>query len=206
MAARAVGARVTTQGKKLTRDVFYVANHVSWIDILAMGGASGCAFISKDDVAAWPIIGWLAAQNNTVFIGRDKRRDVTAHVDLVRIAMERHQPITLFPEGTTGDGISLLPFKPALFAVMLPPPRALRVQPVYIDYGKAAHDIAWFGEESAGANAVRVVGRKGPLPITLHFLEPFDPSEHPDRKAISAEAQKRIENCHRAFASRPADV
>lgn len=192
LAARAVGARVSTTGTPLAADVFFIANHVSWIDILVLGGASGTAFIAKDDIAAWPIVGWLAAQNDTVFITRDRRGSINDQLLIIREAMAGHKPLALFPEGTTGDGRTLLPFKPSLLAVMLPPPRAVLVQPVHIDYGAATADIAWTGEEPAGANASRILSRAGPLPVTLHFLEPFDPAALPDRKALAAEAQKRI--------------
>lgn len=192
LAARAVGARVSITGTPLAADVFFIANHVSWIDILALGGASGTAFIAKDDIAAWPIVGWLAAQNNTVFITRERRGTINDQLLIVREAMAGHQPLALFPEGTTGDGRTLLPFKPSLLAVMLPPPRSVLVQPVHIDYGAVATDIAWTGEEPAGTNASRLFARAGPLPVTLHFLEPFDPAALPDRKALAAEAQKRI--------------
>jgi 1-acyl-sn-glycerol-3-phosphate acyltransferase len=66
------------------------------------------------------------------------------------------------------------------------------IQPVHIDYGAEAAAIAWHGDEPAGANAMRVLGRKGPLPVTLRFLEPFDPAACADRKAIAALAQDRI--------------
>lgn len=192
LAARAVGARVSVTGTPLAADVFFIANHVSWIDILALGGASGTAFIAKGEIAAWPIVGWLSAQNNTVFIARERRGSINDQLLIIREAMAGHQPLALFPEGTTGDGRTLLPFKPSLLAVMLPPPRAVLVQPVHIDYGAAATEIAWTSEEPAGTNASRVLARAGPLPVTLHFLEPFDPAALPDRKALAAEAQKRI--------------
>lgn len=195
LAARAVGARVRVEGAPLRTDVFFISNHVSWVDILALGGASRAAFISKDDVARWPIVGWLARQNNTIFIARADRRGVTDQVNELRRALEGHQPVALFAEGTTGDGQTLLPFKPALLAGIMPPPRALRVQPVFIDYGEAASEIAWSDNEGAGANATRLLARKGPLDISLHFLEPFDPADYADRKAVAAEARKRIENC-----------
>src|SRR3546814_9953123 len=75
---------------------------------------------------------------------------------------------------------------------MTPPPRDMLVQPIYIDYGDAARDIAWCNGESAGANAARPFARKGKLPVTLRFLEPFDPKSFTHRKAIAAEAQKKI--------------
>lgn len=198
--ARSAGAHVRIEGNPAGHDVFYVSNHVSWMDILALGGWSGCAFVAHDGIARWPLIGWLALQNHTIFVSRHARRDVHKQVGQLREALAQHQPIAIFPEGTTGDGRSLLAFKPSLLAVMAPPPRDMLVQPVFIDYGNAAPDIAWINGEPAGKNAARVLGRKGPLPVTLRFLEPFDPKDYPDRKAIAIEAQKRIAACLPAFA------
>lgn len=205
MAARAVGARVRVEGRVPTSDMFILANHVSWIDILALGGATGAAFVSKDDVAAWPAIGWLAAQNNTLFVSRERRGALSGQIDALRAAMLGRQPVALFPEGTTGDGRALLPFKPALLAVLLPPPRSVLIQPIHIDYGGAATEIAWLGEEPAGVNASRVLARKGPLPVTIRFLEPFDPATCADRKAIAALARERIAASMAAHARPSAD-
>lgn len=206
LAARSAGARVRIEGRPLTQDVFFIANHVSWIDILAMGGATGTAFISHEGVASWPMIGWLARQNNTMFISRTDRHAVRHQIEALHAALKRHQPVTLFPEGTTSDGTGLLPFKPALLAGLMPPPRALKIQPVWIDYGEAVGDIAWHGNESAGANAGRILSRKGAIPLTLHFLEPFDPHAFPDRKAIAEEARNRISMRQSAFVARRTPV
>lgn len=184
---------VRISGDLLTRDVFYVANHVSWVDVLILGGASGCAFVSKDDVGRWPLVGWLAAQNNTIMVSRVDRSGIHAQIGAVRAAMAEHQPVALFPEGTTGNGHGLLPFKPSLFAVLLPPPRAIRVQPIFIDYGEASEDMGWSGAEPAIANVRRLLGRKGRTCVTLHCLAPFDPGDHPDRKMLAAETRARIE-------------
>lgn len=198
-AARLCGLRVEVGGEPLRQDVFFAANHVSWLDILALGGATGCAFVSRDDIAGWPVIGWLAAQNNTILVRRAERGAVQGQIETLRTALEHHQPVALFPEGTTSDGRALLPFKAALFAVLLPPPRAIRVQPVWIDYGPALDDIAWVGDEPGGVNAMRVLGRRGTVRVTLRFLDPFDPGAHPDRKAIAAEVRARLEAAMRAF-------
>ena len=200
-AAHHAGFDIRIEGTPLLHDVFFVGNHLSWIDILAMGGTTGCAFISKDDVKGAPIVGWLAAQNNTIFVARQRRGEVSGQIDAVRDALAAHQPIALFPEGTTGDGKALLPFKPALFSVLLPPPRAILIQPVVIDYGDAAQLVAWADGESGIANARRILGAPGRRTVTLHFLAPFDPGDHPDRKALSAESRARIEA---ALASRQA--
>lgn len=190
--ARIFGADVETFGRPLRRDVFFVANHMSWLDILVMAGATGTAFVAKAEVARTPVVGWLAKLNNTVFVARGDRGSIGAQVEAVRAAVEAHQPITIFPEGTTGDGHGLLPFKASLLAVLSPPPRAMRVQPVRIDYGAATPEIAWVGAEPGGQNAQRVLKRPGRFAVRLTFLDPFDPAAFPDRKAIAAEARARI--------------
>src|SRR3546814_4612711 len=121
----------------LGHDAFYVSNHLNWVDILALGGHGRCAFVAHDGIAGWPIIGWLAEQNHTIFVARESRRHVHLQIEELREALSTHQPIAIFPEGTTGDGATLLPFKPSLLAVMTLPPRAMLVQPLYIDYGRS---------------------------------------------------------------------
>lgn len=206
LAARAVGARVRREGTPLRRDVFFVANHLSWVDILALGGASGTAFVAHDGIAGWPLVGWLARQNATLFVERETRRAVRTQIAALHKALAGHQPLALFPEGTTGDGKTLLPFKPALLAGLMPPPRDLLIQPVWIDYGAAAAEIAWHDGEPAGANAMRLLKRRGTLPVTLHFLDPFDPEDYPDRKAVAEEARNRILARQAASAGRTGPV
>ncbi|WP_262982699.1 lysophospholipid acyltransferase family protein [Sphingobium sp. SCG-1] len=159
--------------------------------MLAIGGTTGSAFVAKDDVEDLPLVGWLAAQNHTLFVARHNRHEVGEQVNALRAAIASGFAMTLFPEGTTGHGDQLLPFKPALLAVMMPPPRDLQVQPVYIDYGPAATQIAWH-EPSLATNALRVLARPGNLAVTLHFLPPFDPQNFPNRKALAEESRKRI--------------
>ena len=192
MAARAVGARARVEGHPFHGDSFIIANHVSWVDILALGGATGAAFVAHDGIAGWPVIGWLAAQNNTLFVARNRRGALGGQIDALRAALAGHQPVALFPEGTTSDGQGLLPFKPSLLAVLLPPPRAVMIQPVHIDYGAATDEIAWHGDEPAGRNAKRLLERPGRIEVTLRFLEPFDPALYPDRKALAAVTRDRI--------------
>lgn len=198
-AAKFAGFDVRIAGTPQLHDVFYIGNHLSWIDILAMGGATGCAFISKDSVQKAPVVGWLAAQNNTIFVARERRGAVGGQIETVRSALAGHQPIALFPEGTTGDGTRLLPFKPALFAVLLPPPRSIVIQPVMLDYGAAGPLIAWVGDESGVSNALRILGARGRRTLTLNFLEAFDPGEHPDRKTLAAQCHDRIAQARAAL-------
>ncbi|WP_375194606.1 lysophospholipid acyltransferase family protein [Sphingobium sp.] len=192
MAARSVGARIRIEGHVFHGDSFIIANHVSWVDILALGGATGAAFVAHDGIAGWPVIGWLAAQNNTLFVARNRRGALSSQLDALRAALAGHQPVALFPEGTTSDGNELLPFKPSLLAVLLPPPRSVRIQPVHIDYGAACAEISWHSNEPAAENVRRLMERNGRLEVILRFLEPFDPAICPDRKALAATTQERI--------------
>ncbi len=186
------GAVIKTNGRRLKQDVFYVANHVSWFDIPVIAGMTGCTFVAQDGIASWPIIGWLCRINKTIFVSRTDRMQVGDQIGIIREAIEEKYPITVFPEGTTTDGHSLLPFKPSLFQAMAPPPKPTMVQPMLLDFGKASKDIAWVGDEPAADNAKRLFARVGIIRTTLHFLEPFDPADYGDRKAICAEAERRI--------------
>ncbi|KRB82547.1 acyl-phosphate glycerol 3-phosphate acyltransferase [Sphingomonas sp. Root710] len=186
----ALGLDVRVEGKPVGRDVLYVANHLSWLDILAMGGATPTAFVSKDDVSQWPLVGMLARIGGTIFIDRQSRRAARGQADQLGLALMDHRPITLFPEGTTNDGVSLFPFRPALFASVAPAPPGVVIQPVAIDYGDAATEIAWSGDEELGPNARTVLNRPGPLVCTLRFLPPLAPSN--DRKQLAAQAQAAI--------------
>ena len=186
----ALGLDVRIEGRPAGRDVLYVANHVSWLDILALGGATPTWFVSKDDVGGWPLVGMLARIGGTIFIDRESRRAARGQVDQLGLALLGHHPITLFPEGTTNDGASLFPFRPALFASVAPPPPGIVVQPVAIDYGDAAASIAWTGDEDLGPNARKILSRPGSLVCTLRFLPPLAPSD--DRKQLAAQAQAAI--------------
>ncbi|MEW4467169.1 lysophospholipid acyltransferase family protein [Parasphingorhabdus sp. JC815] len=186
------GAVIKTRGQRLKKDVFYVSNHISWFDIPVIAGVTGCTFVAQDGIAHWPVIGWLCRINKTIFVSRTDRMRVNGQIDIIREAIEENYPITVFPEGTTGDGTDLLPFKPSLFQAMAPPPVPTMVQPMLLDYGKLNKEIAWVGDEPALVNAKRLFARIGIIPTTLYFLEPFDPSDFGDRKSISAEAQRRI--------------
>jgi len=186
--ARISGAEVEVRGTPLHPDVLFVSNHTSWLDIPIIAGATGTAFVAKSTLRDWPLVGWLANLNNTVYVDRGDRSGIHGQVGAVREALTRHQPIAIFPEGTTSS--ELLPFKPSLLEVVAPPPRAIQVQPLRLDYG-AALQLAWLGEESALSNIWRVLTHRR-FVVGLNCLEPFDPAVIGDRKAIAAEARARI--------------
>jgi len=193
LVGRIVGAGRRVVGTPLAGDVVFVANHLSWIDILLVAGATGSTFVAKSDLRGVPLVGWLCTLNHTIFVQREDRMNVAAQIDQLRDALAGMQPVTLFPEGTTGDGHTLLPFKAALLAALDPPPPGIRVQPIRIDYGAATDEIAWVGDEAGQDHAARVLRRRGSFVATLRFADAFDPRAFPGRKAIAAEARRRIE-------------
>ena len=187
-AAWIVGARVRIVGEQIRLHTLLICNHVSWLDILLLGGATGCAFVSKDELGH-SLVHWMADQNRTLYIRRSHRRGSADQAKAIAAALRRPQPLALFPEGTTGPGDHLLPFRSALLEAVAPAPRQVEVRPVAIDYGAASLEIGWHGE-SGTDNVLRVLGRKGPLPVIVHVLQPLERSE--DRKQLAHRARERI--------------
>ena len=87
-----------------------VANHISWLDILVMHAARHCRFVSKAEVRHWPLIGTLASGAGTLYIERESRRDAMRVVHHMAESLRAGDVVAVFPEGTTSDGASLLPF------------------------------------------------------------------------------------------------
>lgn len=186
------GVRVRTTGTRLRRDVLFVSNHVSWLDILALGGAARSAFVSKAEVGTAPLVGWLADQNDTIYVEREARRDIHNQANNLRAALARGRPVTLFPEGTTGPGDGLLPFRAALFQAVVPTPPRLRIQPIWLDYGEEAAAIAWLDPESGLDNFKRLLARRRPIALTIHYLDPLPDAEERDRKRLAEASRAAI--------------
>src|SRR5690606_20150398 len=146
------GLRVRTEGRART-GALLIANHLSWLDILALAGTSRAIFVAHSGLAAHGVLKWLCAQNDTVFITRDRRSSVAAQGAQVRAALGT-RPLTIFPEATTGDGTALRPFRSSLLSAPEPLAAEVPIQPVALDYRDAA-EIAWFGDEPGLANVRR---------------------------------------------------
>lgn len=195
---RIAGLRVTVTGKP-RHNALLLANHVSWLDIPAIAGASGSAFVAHDGLAANPLLKQLCAMNDTVFIARHRRETVAQQVAEIRKALDDTGALTLFPEGTTGDGVSLLPFKSALLSAIEPIPPGVIVQPVLLAYDDPK-SVAWRGAERGIDNFRRVVGQLQPIRLTVRFLEPLTGEALASRKTMAAAAQAAIEQAMQASA------
>jgi len=165
-----------------------VSNHTSWLDILVLGGSTGTTFISKDELGH-SLIHWLADQNATVYVKRTHRKGAKDQAVAVAQALEREKPVTIFPEGTTGPGTHLLPFRSTLLEAANYAARDVEIRPVAIDYGDAAAEVGWY-HESAMSNILRLLNRPGPLPVTVEVLARLDRAG--DRKQLALEARDAI--------------
>jgi 1-acyl-sn-glycerol-3-phosphate acyltransferase len=186
---RIAGLRVTTEGTPRP-GALLLANHVSWLDILALAGASRARFVAHSGLTVHGGLKWLCDQNDTVFIARERRGSVAGQVAQVRAALG-DRPLAIFPEGTTDDGTFLHPFKSALLSAVEPLAHEVPVQPVALDYADAA-GIAWFGPEPGMANVRRILARRGRVELTIRFLEPLAGVALADRKAMAVAAQAAI--------------
>lgn len=122
-----------------------VSNHISWLDIIVLHAARHCRFVSKANVRQWPIIGPLATGAGTLYVERESRRDAMRVVHRMVAALQAGDVLAVFPEGTTGDGTSVLPFHANLLqaAVSADSP----VQPVALQY-QPSRAVAYIGDDS----------------------------------------------------------
>jgi 1-acyl-sn-glycerol-3-phosphate acyltransferase len=187
--ARIVGVRIRVVGTP-HKHALLLGNHVSWLDIVVMGGVSRCAFVAHSGLSEHPFLAWLCLQNETLFITRDQRNTVAEQVEQV---VERlgHRRLTIFPEATTGDGKSLLPFRSSLLSAVERLPRDMPVQPFALDFEKV-EEIAWSGDEPGLANFRKILSRTRPIYLTIRLLDPLAGEELTNRKTMAAAAQQRI--------------
>lgn len=186
------GVRLRTSGEKVHRGAFLLSNHVSWLDIPAIAATTGSAFVGHDGLATMPLLQWLCKMNDTVFVARHDRKSVARQVEDVRTAIRDTGALTIFPEGTTSDGTGLLPFKSSLLSALEPLPAGIAIQPVLLDFGPEAADIAWVGEEHGVDNFLRLLARRRPIELTVHFLPVLRGEALANRKAIAQAAREAI--------------
>lgn len=191
-AARIIGARVRVHGNAPRANAFIISNHISWLDILIIGGVCGSSFIGKYELSTTPFISWLCGINRTVYVNRSDRMGISVQIDQVRNALESGRPLTIFPEGTTHDGTALLPFKTSMMRALEPVPEGLSIVPTFITYGQNSAELCWVGDESGITNALRILARPGSFAVDLHILPRVIPRQDADRKAICELAHTAI--------------
>ncbi len=188
--------RIATTGT-LVRDrpVLCVANHVSWIDILALGSLEPFCFLAKSDVSAWPIVSAFAEVQGTVFVDRARRRSIIPANAALAGRMREGRTALLFPEGTTFDGTEPGPFRSSHLAAardllaLEPACRTVAVQPVALAYSSPA--AAWIGDDALLPHLWRVL-RGPPLTCTVALGTPMAFAPGADRKRIAHAARAAV--------------
>jgi 1-acyl-sn-glycerol-3-phosphate acyltransferase len=199
---RILGLRIRRVGQPTaSRPVLFVANHTSYIDITVLGALLPASFIAKAEVAGWPLFGWLAKLQRSVFIDR-RVRSLAAQRDAIAERLAAHDALVLFPEGTSGDGNRLLPFKSALFGVAEhgDTTAPVAVQPVSIAYtrldglpiGRTLRPLfAWYGDMTMAPHLWTLLGL-GTVEIVVEFHPPTLIAACGSRKALSQYCRERI--------------
>jgi 1-acyl-sn-glycerol-3-phosphate acyltransferase len=146
-ACRVLGIRISTCGSMPSAGLL-VSNHLSYLDVIVLSSIGPCVFVAKGDIAAWPLFGWLARAAGTIFVDRQRRFGSAAVVDLVREAIAGGSLVVLFPEGTSSDGSTVLPFKSSLLesAVQLRCPVAVAAIKYALDDGSVADEVCYWGD------------------------------------------------------------
>jgi len=182
-----------------------VCNHASWLDIFALNAAQLVYFVSKDAVAGWPGIGWLARGVGTVFIRR-RARDAGAQKTTFETRLQAGHKLLFFPEGTSSDGKQVLPFKSTLFAAFfsddLRP--ASYIQPVSLRYvappQQPSHFYGWWGDMEFAPHLLQVLAAPRQGRIALVFHAPLRVAEFTNRKTLSAACEEAVRRGFTALA------
>ncbi len=184
------GVRFRLTGTPPEQASLVVANHVSWLDIPLIGAAVDPCFLSKDEIARWPVIGWLARQHDTRFIRRGAG-EANAHIDAMREGLDEGRHFVVFPEGTTSRGQGVRRFHPRLFAAV--GENGHPVQPVALDYERPEGGpvpVAYTDDDRLLVNAWRLLCRRETR-VQVHFLAPLQTAEE-DRRSLAEASRDAI--------------
>lgn len=197
------GIRVVVRGTlESSRPILFVANHCSYSDVMVLGSVITGSFVAKAEVASWPLFGFLAKLQNTVFIERTGIKAREQRDGMIQ-RLAAGDNLILFPEGTSDDGNRVLPFKSALFSVAQQPlgnGDTVKIQPVSIAYtrldgmptGRALKPyFAWYGDMELASHIWELAGL-GLITVELVFHPPVTMSTFGSRKALAAHCHEMV--------------
>ena len=190
---RVFGMRVRGVGTPLVGGTMFVANHVSWIDIIALHSQHMMGFIAKAEIRRWPVVGWITSHGETIYLQRGNANSLGDVMAEMSQRLRDGRAVAAFPEGGTRDGRELGAFHARIFTAAVDADAP--VQPVALCFGarcEAQHVVAFAPRESFMGNLVRLLGEP-PRPVTVSFLEPILHSEQEGRRGIATLARARIE-------------
>ena len=190
---RALGVGLRASGLARPGATLLLANHVSWLDIAAIHAVVPQArFVSKADVLAWPLLGWLIRGAGTLFIARERKRDALRVVHAVAEALRSGQTVAVFPEGTTGPGAVPLPFHANLLQAAIA--TSTPVQLVVLRFADARQRFspaaAYVGDTSLLQSLWWLANARG-LVVHLDLLAPQG-TAHADRRALAEHLRQQV--------------
>lgn len=200
--SRILGMRLRRIGRPTTlRPALFAANHISYLDITVLGAMIPGSFVAKAEVSRWPVFGWLAKLQRSVFVDRQVRSTAEQR-DAIAERLAARDALILFPEGTSNDGSRVLPFKSSLFAVAAPRDNGpeVVVQPVSVTYtrldgmpiGRAYRPFfAWYGDMPMASHLWRMVGL-GVVEVVVEFHPPTSLAACGTRKALAAFCERSV--------------
>jgi len=180
----ALGVRLRRTGPLPRPGTLLVANHVSWLDIVALLAVTPVKLVAKCEVRAWPGIGALAAALGAIFVDRSRPRSLPVTVAAVAAQLRAGRSVAVFPEGTTFCGASRGRFRPAMFQAAIDAGAA--VLPVSITYDSTA--AAFVGDDLLWSSVRRIAGLRG-LTVTLVGAPALRPALGADRRVLAGTAQ-----------------
>ncbi len=192
-----LGISNTREGEVMKAPGAIVSNHSSWLDIFALYGHMRVYFLSKSEVASWPVIGFLTRLAGTLFISRD-RKHVKAQTGLIETRLLAGQRLAFFPEGTSTDGMRVLPFNSTLFQAFFNPiiTHKTYVQPVSIVYtapvGQDKRFYGWWGNMDFGPHFLKILAlrEKGAVRVIYHPAVKVD--GFANRKELAAHIEQIV--------------
>lgn len=188
--AKWLGLRVRVHGQ-IPQAGLIVSNHLGYLDIVGLSAAGAFAFVSKREVAGWPLFGAYAEQGATIFVNREQRGAVAGVADLMRAHLEAGVPIVLFPEGTSTGGDRVLPFRSSLFdpVVKLACPLTACGLRYELEGGRVIDDVAYWGDMALLPHMLKLLGHTG-LRLEIYF-GPSSPRTA-DRKALARQLHEEV--------------
>jgi 1-acyl-sn-glycerol-3-phosphate acyltransferase len=200
---RSLGVHSRVAGEPVSGSVLYVSNHLSWLDIPVLGSRLRASFVAKAEVGSMGFVGLLADIQGTIYVERERRHRSAEQAGEIEERLQAGDNIILFPEGTSNDGVRVLPFKSSLFAVVEgKAAEKVRIQPITLAYTHlnglplTRHrmmDIAWIGDMELGSHAIDFM-KLGRVEARILCHPPVRRADFADRKALARHCHDVISN------------
>lgn len=192
LATQLVGLRPQVTGTPQEVPVLMVSNHISWLDILVLGGLLPPRFLSKAEVRNWPLVGWLSACAGTLYIRRGSRGGANSASEAITYALRHDARVLVFPEGTTSNGLSVRRFHPRLFQAAVE--TGAPVQAVALHYTHEAGinpKVPWIDDAGFFESLIDILGEHA-IPVEVHFGTVHTAHDNSDRRRLATLTEQEI--------------